>query len=170
MQVGVAKQRCALQNGFFEKSFKRVFEREALSDPVKLARQNRIQQAKKNLGKAFLPCNGVKKPWENTHTNTPQRTHTQTVTYTKIAQKCSYPVPKPHTPTSTHVLYLCLLHFSLPPAVVQVVTMGLYLDRLNPWVHSQSPGKSIALLDATLSPHLPRKAVVTGLWQEVFLV
>ncbi|XP_049898957.1 UPF0602 protein C4orf47 homolog [Epinephelus moara] len=62
MQAGVAKQRCALQNGFFEKSFKRVFEREALSDPVKLARQNRIQQAKKNLGKAFLPCNGVKKP------------------------------------------------------------------------------------------------------------
>ncbi|XP_042348702.1 UPF0602 protein C4orf47 homolog [Plectropomus leopardus] len=62
MQAGVAKQRCALQNGFFEKSFKRVFEREALNDPLRLARQSRIQQAKKNLGKAFLPCNGVKKP------------------------------------------------------------------------------------------------------------
>ncbi|XP_038555465.1 UPF0602 protein C4orf47 homolog [Micropterus salmoides] len=62
MQAGFAKQRCALQSGFFDKSFKRIFEREALSDPTRLARQNRIQQAKKNLGKAFLPCNGVKKP------------------------------------------------------------------------------------------------------------
>ncbi|KAI3352167.1 hypothetical protein L3Q82_020978 [Scortum barcoo] len=62
MQVGIPKQRCALQSGFFDKTFKRVFEREALSNPLRLARQNRIQQAKKNLGKAFLPCNGVKKP------------------------------------------------------------------------------------------------------------
>ncbi|XP_069575020.1 cilia-and flagella-associated protein 96 [Brachyistius frenatus] len=62
MQMGVAKQRCALQSGFFNKSFERVFEREALSDPLKLARQNRIQQDKRNLGKAFLPCNGIKKP------------------------------------------------------------------------------------------------------------
>ncbi|XP_026212869.1 UPF0602 protein C4orf47 homolog isoform X2 [Anabas testudineus] len=62
MQAGVATQRYTLQSGFFEKSFKRIFEREALSDPVRLARQHRIQQAKKNLGKAFLPCNGVKKP------------------------------------------------------------------------------------------------------------
>ncbi|XP_060905050.1 cilia-and flagella-associated protein 96 [Labrus mixtus] len=62
MQAGIAKQRCALQSGFFEKSFNRIFEREALSDPLRQARQNRIQQAKKNLGKAFLPCNSVKKP------------------------------------------------------------------------------------------------------------
>ncbi|XP_047441410.1 UPF0602 protein C4orf47 homolog [Mugil cephalus] len=62
MQAGFAKQRCALQNGFFEKSFKRIFEHEALSDPLRQARQNHIQQAKKNLGKAFLPSNGVKKP------------------------------------------------------------------------------------------------------------
>ncbi|XP_056239143.1 UPF0602 protein C4orf47 homolog isoform X3 [Seriola aureovittata] len=61
MQAGVATQRCALQSSFFDKSFKRVFEREALSDPLRLAQQNRIQQAKKNLGKAFLPSNGVKK-------------------------------------------------------------------------------------------------------------
>lgn len=67
MQAGMAKQRCALQSGFFDKSFKRVFEREAMSDPLRLARQNRILQAKKNLGKAFLPCNGAKKLWENTH-------------------------------------------------------------------------------------------------------
>ncbi|XP_062282004.1 cilia-and flagella-associated protein 96 [Scomber scombrus] len=61
IQAGIAKQRCALQSGFFDKSFKRIFEREALSDPVRLTRQYRIQQAKKNLGKAFLPCNGIKK-------------------------------------------------------------------------------------------------------------
>lgn len=61
IQAGIAKQRCALQSGFFDKSFKRIFECEALSDPVRLARQNRIQQTKKNLGKAFLPCNGIKK-------------------------------------------------------------------------------------------------------------
>lgn len=70
MLGGIAKQKCALQNGFFEKSFKRIFEREALSDPLRLARQYRIQQAKKNLSKAFLPCNGVKKPWEHTDTYT----------------------------------------------------------------------------------------------------
>ncbi|XP_034546068.1 UPF0602 protein C4orf47 homolog isoform X1 [Notolabrus celidotus] len=62
MQAGVAKQRCALQGGFFEKSFNRIFEREALSDPLKAARQDRIQQTKKNLGKAFLPSNSIKKP------------------------------------------------------------------------------------------------------------
>ncbi|XP_041653885.1 UPF0602 protein C4orf47 homolog isoform X2 [Cheilinus undulatus] len=65
MQAGFAKQRCALQSGFFEKSFNRIFEREALSDPLKLARQNRIQQAKKNLGKAFLPSSSIKKPYPN---------------------------------------------------------------------------------------------------------
>lgn len=62
MQAGIAKQKCALQNGFLEKSFKRIFEHEALSDSLRLARQFRIQQAKKNLSKAFLPSNGVKKP------------------------------------------------------------------------------------------------------------
>ncbi|XP_037531034.1 UPF0602 protein C4orf47 homolog [Nematolebias whitei] len=62
MQAGVTKQLCALQSGFFDKSFKRIFEHEALNEPLRRARQNRIQQAKKNLSKAFLPCNGPKKP------------------------------------------------------------------------------------------------------------
>ncbi|KAF0039291.1 hypothetical protein F2P81_007526 [Scophthalmus maximus] len=65
MQAGMAIQRCALQNGFFDKSYKRIFEHEALSDPLRLTRQNRIKQAKKNLGKAFIPCHGVKKPYPN---------------------------------------------------------------------------------------------------------
>uniref|UniRef100_A0A3Q3A0E4 Cilia-and flagella-associated protein 96 n=1 Tax=Kryptolebias marmoratus TaxID=37003 RepID=A0A3Q3A0E4_KRYMA len=62
MQAGVTKQLCALQSGFFDKSFKRIFEREALNEPLRLARQNRIQQAKKNMTKAFLPSNETKKP------------------------------------------------------------------------------------------------------------
>lgn len=76
MLAGVSKQRCALQNGFFDQSFKRIFEREALSDPVRLARQNRNQQNNKNLGKAFLPCNRVTQPWEITHTQTITHTYT----------------------------------------------------------------------------------------------
>ncbi|XP_012731715.1 UPF0602 protein C4orf47 homolog [Fundulus heteroclitus] len=62
MQAGVTKQLCALQSGFFDKSFKRIFEKEALSEPLRLARRNRMQQAKRNVGKAFLPCSGTKKP------------------------------------------------------------------------------------------------------------
>uniref|UniRef100_A0AAV2MKD1 Cilia-and flagella-associated protein 96 n=1 Tax=Knipowitschia caucasica TaxID=637954 RepID=A0AAV2MKD1_KNICA len=62
MQAGFASQRCALQNGFFEKTYSRIFEREALNDPIKLARQYRNQQAKRILGKAFLPSNAIKKP------------------------------------------------------------------------------------------------------------
>uniref|UniRef100_A0A3B3UZH6 Cilia-and flagella-associated protein 96 n=1 Tax=Poecilia latipinna TaxID=48699 RepID=A0A3B3UZH6_9TELE len=50
MQTGVTKQPCALQSGFFNKSFKRI-----------LRKKNRMQQVKKNLGKAFLPCSGTKK-------------------------------------------------------------------------------------------------------------
>ncbi|KAI9525284.1 hypothetical protein NQZ68_009965 [Dissostichus eleginoides] len=44
IQAGVSKQRCALQNGFFDQSFKRIFEREALSDPVRLAGSVSVQK------------------------------------------------------------------------------------------------------------------------------
>lgn len=67
MQAGMAQKKCAQQNGFFEKSFNRIFEREALNDPLKLARQYRMQQAKKFLGKPFLPSNGVKTSWASPH-------------------------------------------------------------------------------------------------------
>lgn len=62
MQAGAAKHKCALQSGFFDTSFKRIFEHEAESDPVRLERQHRLQQSKKNLSKAFLPCSGAKNP------------------------------------------------------------------------------------------------------------
>ncbi|KAG9347003.1 hypothetical protein JZ751_005930 [Albula glossodonta] len=56
------KKKSGLQAGYFDTQFKRIFEREAFTDPVKLRRQYRLQQAKKNIGKAFLPSNGEKKP------------------------------------------------------------------------------------------------------------
>ncbi|XP_046876239.1 UPF0602 protein C4orf47 homolog [Hypomesus transpacificus] len=62
MMTGGPKSRSSLQAGYFDSHFKRIFEREALSDPAKLARQYRNQQAKRNIGKAFLPSNGEKKP------------------------------------------------------------------------------------------------------------
>lgn len=62
MQTSVPKRKSGLQSGFFDTQFKRIFEREALSDPVKQNRQYRIQQSKKNIGKTFLPSNGEKKP------------------------------------------------------------------------------------------------------------
>ncbi|XP_010896639.2 UPF0602 protein C4orf47 homolog [Esox lucius] len=59
---GVPKKKSGLQVGYFDTHFKRIFEREAFTDPVRLARQYRIQQSKKNIGSAFLPSNGEKKP------------------------------------------------------------------------------------------------------------
>lgn len=62
MQTSGPKKKSGLQAGYFDAHFKRIFEREALNDPVKLARQCRNQQSKKNIGKAFLPSNGEKRP------------------------------------------------------------------------------------------------------------
>ncbi|XP_055744505.1 UPF0602 protein C4orf47 homolog isoform X1 [Salvelinus fontinalis] len=59
---GATKKKSGLQVGYFDTHFKRVFEKEALTDPVRLARQYRSQQSKKNVGSAFLPSNGEKKP------------------------------------------------------------------------------------------------------------
>ncbi|KAJ8015152.1 hypothetical protein DPEC_G00023180 [Dallia pectoralis] len=59
---GVLKKKSGLQVGYFDTHFKRIFEHEALTDPVKRARQYRIQQSKKNIGSVFLPSNGEKKP------------------------------------------------------------------------------------------------------------
>ncbi|XP_035387971.1 UPF0602 protein C4orf47 homolog [Electrophorus electricus] len=56
-----SKRKSALQAGYFETQFKRIFEKEALTDRIKIQRQYKIQQTKKNLGKAFLPSNGEKK-------------------------------------------------------------------------------------------------------------
>lgn len=52
----------ALQAGYFEPQFVRVFEGEAYSNRVQLRRRYRLAESKKNLGKAFLPNNGDKLP------------------------------------------------------------------------------------------------------------
>ncbi|XP_072519753.1 cilia-and flagella-associated protein 96 [Salminus brasiliensis] len=62
MLTGVPKKKSALQAGYFDTQFKRIFEKEALTDFIKIQRQYKIQQAKKNIGKAFLPSSGEKKP------------------------------------------------------------------------------------------------------------
>ncbi|KAG8592146.1 hypothetical protein GDO81_000423 [Engystomops pustulosus] len=62
MLPGGAKSMANTLGGYFDTQFKRTFEGEAYSDPLKQRRQYRMQQAKKNLGKAFLPPNGEKKP------------------------------------------------------------------------------------------------------------
>ncbi|XP_069833829.1 cilia-and flagella-associated protein 96 [Dendropsophus ebraccatus] len=62
MLPGGAKSMANTLGGYFDAQFKRTFEGEAYSDPLKQRRQYRMQQAKKNLGKAFLPSNGEKKP------------------------------------------------------------------------------------------------------------
>jgi len=61
MLPGGSKTRSALQTGYFEPVFKRIMEKEAYSDPVKLRRQLRVAKSKKNIGKAFLPSNYPKK-------------------------------------------------------------------------------------------------------------
>ncbi|XP_035281701.1 UPF0602 protein C4orf47 homolog isoform X1 [Anguilla anguilla] len=62
MIVSSPKKKSGLQVGYFDAQFKRIFEKEASTDPIKLRRQYRMQQAQKNIGKAFLPTNGEKKP------------------------------------------------------------------------------------------------------------
>ena len=62
MLPGGSKVRSALQAGYFGKSFDRVMQGEAYSDPVKRRRQNKLKAAKLNLGKAFVPSSGEKLP------------------------------------------------------------------------------------------------------------
>ncbi|XP_052264924.1 UPF0602 protein C4orf47 homolog isoform X1 [Dreissena polymorpha] len=60
MLPGGSKTRSALQTGYFSDKFGRIMEGEAFSDPIKVRRQGRLQEAQKNLGKAFLPSSGEK--------------------------------------------------------------------------------------------------------------
>nr|CAB3227129.1 UPF0602 protein C4orf47 homolog [Phallusia mammillata] len=62
MLPGGSKTRSALQAGYFDSQFKRIMEKEAYTDPIKLRRQERLRQSNKNIGKAFLPNNGEKLP------------------------------------------------------------------------------------------------------------
>ncbi|KFO99400.1 UPF0602 protein C4orf47 [Calypte anna] len=62
MLPGGSKTLSALQAGYFDPQFVRVFEAEAYSDPVRLRRRYRMTESKKNLGTAFLPTDGDKWP------------------------------------------------------------------------------------------------------------
>ncbi|XP_064005081.1 cilia-and flagella-associated protein 96 isoform X2 [Pogoniulus pusillus] len=62
MLPGGTKTLSALQEGYFEPQFVRIFEGEAYSNPVQLRRRYRLAESKKNVGKAFLPSNGDKLP------------------------------------------------------------------------------------------------------------
>ncbi|NXP48187.1 CD047 protein, partial [Heliornis fulica] len=62
MLPGGTKKLSALQAGYFEPQFMRIFDGEAYSNPVQLRRRHRMAESKKNLGKAFLPSNGDKLP------------------------------------------------------------------------------------------------------------
>ncbi|KAJ3606102.1 hypothetical protein NHX12_028145, partial [Muraenolepis orangiensis] len=59
-EVQVIDRPGEVQSGFFETRFQRIFEREALHEPLRAARQQRLLQAKRHLGKAFLPADGTK--------------------------------------------------------------------------------------------------------------
>ncbi|RUS74435.1 hypothetical protein EGW08_017800 [Elysia chlorotica] len=60
MLPGGSKVKSAKQDGYFAEKYGRVMEGEAYSDPVKLRRRNRMEEAKKNISKAFLPTSGKK--------------------------------------------------------------------------------------------------------------
>ncbi|ESO84025.1 hypothetical protein LOTGIDRAFT_210983 [Lottia gigantea] len=62
MLPGGTKDKSALQHGYFNDKFTRVLEGEAYSDPIKMRRQNRLEEAKRNLSKPFLPSSGDRKP------------------------------------------------------------------------------------------------------------
>ncbi|CAH2300368.1 UPF0602 C4orf47 homolog [Pelobates cultripes] len=62
MIPGGSKSMANITGGYFDGEFKRVFESESYSDPLRVRRKYKIEQAKKNLGKAFLPSSGEIKP------------------------------------------------------------------------------------------------------------
>lgn len=60
MLPGGSKMKSALQAGYFDPVFKRVFDSEAYSDPVKQRRLFRMEESKKNVGQIFRPNDGEK--------------------------------------------------------------------------------------------------------------
>ncbi|XP_001363311.1 UPF0602 protein C4orf47 homolog [Monodelphis domestica] len=61
MLPGGSKMMSALQQGFFEPQFLRIFEGEGYVSLNQVKRRQMIEEAKKNLSKPFLPSNGEKK-------------------------------------------------------------------------------------------------------------
>ncbi|XP_064392089.1 cilia-and flagella-associated protein 96-like [Halichondria panicea] len=61
MMTASTKVKSAAQDGYFGKNYDRIMTGEAYSDPVKKRRKDRIEETKKNIGKAFIPSSGTKK-------------------------------------------------------------------------------------------------------------
>jgi hypothetical protein len=52
-----------LQDGYFDKKFPRIFDKESYSDPVGMRRRDRVEAAKKNItNKPFKTFHGEIKP------------------------------------------------------------------------------------------------------------
>ncbi|KAK2493167.1 hypothetical protein MC885_017478 [Smutsia gigantea] len=62
---GGSKEMSNLQAGYFDPHFVRIFEGEGYVNLNQVRRQRMMEEAKKNLGKAFLPSGGDKKPYAN---------------------------------------------------------------------------------------------------------
>ncbi|XP_038611081.1 UPF0602 protein C4orf47 homolog [Tachyglossus aculeatus] len=62
MLPGGTKVMSDLQPGYFEPRFVRIFEGEGYTNRNQLRRRYLVEESKKNLGKAFLPSSGEKKP------------------------------------------------------------------------------------------------------------
>ncbi|XP_054422131.1 cilia-and flagella-associated protein 96 isoform X2 [Pteronotus mesoamericanus] len=62
MLPGGSKEMSSLQAGYFDPYFGRVFEGEGYVSLNQVRRRNMMEEAKKNVGKAFLPSSGDKKP------------------------------------------------------------------------------------------------------------
>ncbi|XP_075412932.1 cilia-and flagella-associated protein 96 [Tenrec ecaudatus] len=60
MLPGGSKEMSDLQQGYFDPHFVRVFEGEGYVNMNQVRRRRMMEEAKKNIGKAFLPTNGTK--------------------------------------------------------------------------------------------------------------
>ncbi|XP_036022396.1 UPF0602 protein C4orf47 homolog isoform X2 [Onychomys torridus] len=62
MLPGGSKQMSSLQAGYFDTQFARIFEGEGYVSLNQVRRRFMMAESKKNLGKAFIPSSGEKKP------------------------------------------------------------------------------------------------------------
>ncbi|GFT49566.1 UPF0602 protein C4orf47 homolog [Nephila pilipes] len=62
MMTNCTKSKNGTQDGYFDKSFPRVFEGEAYMDVIRLRRLHRLREAKKTQDKKFIYSNPPKKP------------------------------------------------------------------------------------------------------------
>lgn len=62
MLPGGSKEMSSVQAGYFDPHFVRIFEGEGYVNMNQVRRRYLMEEAKKNVGKAFLPSSGDRKP------------------------------------------------------------------------------------------------------------